>query len=452
VTHYLLRTDPNRDLPASTDVRILDWAPGHRAATIQSGERGPEFFAGWRPTREGADLMLLGAGAYCVDRTTRRRASADAWTRQLHLQLPVADTRIWANAGWKDALGFLTGDDWQIEPYLERRHPLAGVPGVPKRDNPAGLDVDGVCLFSGGLDSLCGLIDLLEADPQRRLCLVSHHEGGQASTAQATLFNKLVEHYGTGRIISRRLYLRPAPPNQFQARPLPRGRENTTRSRSLLFLSTALAIATSTGPELPVFVPENGFIGVNVPLTRARAGSLSTRTTHPHFMRLLAEASRAVGVENPVINPYRLTTKGEMLARSRNPDLLRRLAPYGVSCAHPETARYAKRPQGNCGYCFPCLVRRASLAYAGWDDTTYAWDVLTEGELLNPHTRRGADLRAIINGVFIERPDRDVLRNGPLPPGEGTAFLRVWRHGLAELRTWLIQGAKGDLAALLSTS
>ncbi len=452
MTHYLLRTDPTRNLPTPTDVRILDWAPGRRAATIQSSERGLEFFAGWRPTREGADLMLLGAGAYCVDRTARRRASADAWTRQLHLRLPVADTQTWTNAGWKEALGFLTGDDWQIEPYHERHHPLAGVPGMPKRDNLVGLEVDGVCLFSGGLDSLCGVIDLLEDDPQRRLCLLSHHEGGQASIAQATLFNKLVEHYGAGRIISRRLYLRPAPSNQFQARPLPRARENTTRSRSLLFLSTALAMATATGPELPVYVPENGFIGVNVPLTRARAGSLSTRTTHPHFMRLVAEANNAVGVENPVVNPYRLTTKGDMLARSRNPDLLRRLAPYSVSCAHPETARYAKRPQGNCGYCFPCLVRRASLAHAGWDDTTYAWDVLTEGGLLDPRTRRGADLRAIINGVFAERPDRDVLRNGPLPTGEGAAFLRVWRQGLAELRTWLVQGAKGDLAALLSAS
>ncbi|MFY1574210.1 Qat anti-phage system QueC-like protein QatC [Verrucosispora sp. WMMD703] len=452
MTSYLLRTDLAHPLPPSPDVRILDWAPGNRAATMQTGERGPEFFAGWRPTRAGADLMLLGAGAYCVDRTARRRPTADAWTRSLQLRVPVADADVWASAKWDTALGFLTGDDWHIEPYYERRHPLVRVPGVPRGDRPMGLEADGICLFSGGLDSLCGVIDLLEEDPQRRLCLLSHHEGGQASTAQVALLGELVAHYGRERITSRRLYLRPAPSNQFQARPLPTGRENTTRSRSLLFLSTALAMATATGPDVPVYVPENGFIGINVPLTRARAGSLSTRTTHPHFMHLLAEASTTVGVPNLVINPYRLTTKGEILAQSRNPGLLRRLAPLSVSCAHPETARYAKRPQGNCGYCFPCLIRRASLAHVGWDTDTYAWNVLAEGALLEPRTRRGADLRAIISGAFTNRPDRDILRNGPLPRGEGTAFLRVWRQGLVELRTWLEQGAKGDLAALLGAS
>ena len=451
MTHYELRTDLSSDLPPSEDIRILDWAPGDRAATIQTGERGPDFFAGWRPTRAGADLMLLGAGAYCVDRTARRRVTDDAWTRQLRLKLPVADTQTWNDASWAGVLSFLTGDTWQIDPYHEDHHPLDGVPGVPIGESPLGLDVDGVCLFSGGLDSLCGVIDLLEEDSQRRLCLLSHHEGGQASTAQSVLFDSLTNHY-EGRLISRRLYLRPAPSSQFQARPLPRDRENTTRSRSLLFLSTALAMATAVSPELPVYVPENGFIGVNVPLTRARAGSLSTRTTHPHFMHLLAQASNAVGVANPVINPYRLATKGEMLVESRNPTLLRQLAPLSVSCAHPETARYAKRPQGNCGYCFPCLIRRASLAHVGWDDTPYAWDVLTEDELLSPRAQRGADLRAIINGVFVDRPDRDVLRNGPLPLGEGAAFLRVWRQGLTELRAWLTQGATGNLALMLSTS
>jgi hypothetical protein len=446
---YMVRTDLNYPLPRAEDVRVLDWAPGQRAATVQIGERGTEFFAGWKPTRAGADLMLLGASAYCADRTARRRHTADAWTRQLSLRLPVAEPQAWNDPVWAATLGFLTGDDWQIEPYHEGRHPF---PGASDNDSPIGLDVDGVCLFSGGLDSLCGVIDLLEENPRRRLCLLSHHEGGQASIAQVTLLRHLIEHYGAERISSRRLYLRPAPANQYQARPLAHGRENTTRSRSLLFLSTALAMATAISPDLPVYVPENGFIGVNVPLTRARVGSLSTRTTHPHYMRLLAAASAAAGVPNPVINPYRLTSKGEMLADSRNPELLRRLAPHSVSCAHPETARYAKRPQGNCGYCFPCLIRRASMAHVGWDGGGYAWDVLTEGDLLQARTRRGADLRAIIRGVFTDRPDRDVLRNGPLPPGESRAFLRVWRQGLSELHDWITAGARGQLAAMVSSS
>lgn len=445
MTSYLLRTDLSAQLHEPPDVRVLDWAPGDRAATVQTGERGHDFLAGWQSTRAGSDLMLLGAAAYCVDRTARRRGTADGWTRDLQLRLPVGDPSVWTGDVWAPSLRFLTGDDWDIQPYLNARDPLAAVAGAPGHDGPAGLDVDAVCLFSGGLDSLCGVIDLLEEEPDRRLCLLSHHEGGQASIAQQRLFAALVEQYGTGRIVHRRLYLRPAPANTFQARPLPPGRENTTRSRSLLFIATALALAAACGPRTPVYVPENGFIGINVPLTRARVGSLSTRTTHPHFMRLLGTASATIGVPNPIVNPYRTTTKGEMLVRSRNSDLLHHLAAHSVSCAHPETARFARRPQGNCGYCFPCLIRRASLAYAGWDDDDYAWDVLTEGELLDRGSRRGADLRAIVRGAFADRPDRDVLRNGPLPLGEADAFLGVWRRGLSEIRTWLTDNAHGEL-------
>lgn len=307
-------------------------------------------------------------------------------------------------------------------------------------------------LFLRRLDSLCGVIDLLEEDPKRRLCLLSHHEGGQASTAQQLLLDELNGHYGAERIISRRLYLRPAPANNQQARPLPRPRENTTRSRSLLFLSAALALAAADGPETPVYVPENGFIGINVPLTRSRVGSASTRTTHPHFMNQLGAAATAIGVPNSVLNPYRLRTKGEMLAESRNTELLRRLAPISVSCSHPETARYVGRKQGNCGYCFPCLIRRASLAYVGWDHDEYAYNVFDEQDLtilLNRRSRRGADLRAVAAGAFADRPDRDVLRNGPLPQGERAAFTGVWRRGLAELRAWLASAARGALTELV---
>ncbi|WP_116052027.1 Qat anti-phage system QueC-like protein QatC [Amycolatopsis palatopharyngis] len=454
MTTYLVRADLTAPVTEPDDVRLLDWAPGRIAATIQTGDAGPEFFTGWLPPRAAADLLLLGAAVYCADKTTRRRGTPDSWTRDIALKVPVESTAAWRNADFDAALRFLTGDHWEIQPYNSSQHPLAGMADVSLAERPIGLGVDGVCLFSGGLDSLCGVIDLLEEDPERRLCLLSHHEGGQASTAQQLLLDELGEHYGAERIRSRRLYLRPAPPNNHQARPLPRPRENTTRSRSLLFLSAALALAAAEGPAVPVYVPENGFIGINVPLTRARVGSASTRTTHPHFMHLLATASAAIGVSNRVINPYRLRTKGEILAESRNAALLRRLAPLSVSCSHPETARYVGRKQGNCGYCFPCLIRRASLAHVGWDDDEYAYNVFAEDDstiLLNRRSRRGADLRAVIVGAFADRPDRDVLRNGPLPQCERAAFTGVWRRGLAELRTWLASGARGPLAELVES-
>jgi hypothetical protein len=139
-----------------------------------------------------------------------------------------------------------------------------------------------------------------------------------------------------------------------------------------------------------------------------------------------------------------------MLESSRNSELLRDLSFLSVSCSHPEVARYARRPQGNCGYCFPCLIRRAAMARAGWDNADdYSWDALSDPALLDTGSDRSADLRAVIIGTRPGRPDRDVLRNGPLPAGERRAFLDVWRRGSTEVRSWLTTGATGALAEQL---
>ena len=72
-------------------------------------------------------------------------------------------------------------------------------------------------------------------------------------------------------------------------------------------------------------------------------------------------------------------------------------------------------------------------------------------QLLDPRTRRGADLRAVVTGVLAERPDIDVLRNAPLPSGERTEFLNVWRRGRTELRSWINDKATGPLRARFAT-
>ncbi len=141
-----------------------------------------------------------------------------------------------------------------------------------------------------------------------------------------------------------------------------------------------------------------------------------------------------------------------MLAGSQNADLLEQLAPASVSCSHPEVARWVDGEQGNCGYCFPCLIRRASLAKVGWDDRSAVWwDALSDGDLLTDvSSARGRDLRAVVNAVFADRPDTDLLRNAPLPTGLRSDNLDVWRRGNAELKSWLTAGATGPLATLVT--
>jgi 7-cyano-7-deazaguanine synthase in queuosine biosynthesis len=442
MTSYVVRTDLRLPLPADSSVRVLDWAPASHASTIHVSANGGDFFGGWRPEPAALDLLVLAAAVYCVDKTALRSDAPDLWTRELAVEVPVRAPQRWRSSGVVEALRFLSGDRWSFHFDASEHDPLDGVPGVPDEPTPA-ADATTVSLFSGGLDSLIGVIDFLERHPDEALLLVSHTEGGQTSPAQDRLLAALRAHYGVDRLPWRRIFVRPAPEDARQARALPAAKENSTRSRSALFLSAAAALASSIGPNVPVLIPENGFIGINVPLTRARSGSYSTRTTHPHFLAQLGSAWRAVGVTNPICNPYRLMTKGEMLQQSANASLLETLAPQSVSCSHPEAARWVGKPQGNCGYCFPCLIRRASMASVGWDDSGhYSWDALTGVDLLDRDTDRNRDLRAVLNGAWENRPDRDVLRNGPIPNGEHAQFIRVWREGLAELRAWLA-GASG---------
>jgi hypothetical protein len=114
-----------------------------------------------------------------------------------------------------------------------------------------------------------------------------------------------------------------------------------------------------------LYVCENGFISINPPLTGARLGSLSTRTTHPVFLGLVQQLIDAAGLLVRVENPYQLKTKGEMLHECTNKALLRAHASEATSCG-----RFKQFGYTHCGRCVPCLVRRAAFRASGMIDKT----------------------------------------------------------------------------------
>src|SRR5690606_23689563 len=147
-------------------------------------------------------------------------------------------------------------------------------------------------------------------------------------------------------------------------------------SRSFLFLSLGVATASAAGITAPLTIAENGLISLNVPLTPARGGSSSTRTTHPHFIELYRGLLKKLSLPVTLALPYRFKTKGEMLAEVRDKDLLKNTAALTMSCSHPEAGRYQGYSPGNhCGYCVPCIIRRASMTHANIDDASYNVDV-----------------------------------------------------------------------------
>lgn len=431
MTVFQLRTDRDQSLDPDPDLLVLDWWRGDQRSTVHSTW---EFLRGLAPSSVAMDFLALSVAVYCADKVALRRAAADGWTRELEVRVPVTEPDRFETARPRliESLDFLTGDRWNLG---FRPRARGGGQTCTSR-----LDAESVCLFSGGLDSLAGAIDLLH-DGSATL-LLGHHDGGIIAHTQTSLRDGLAAHFGRGSARLRQLFLAPATATTRQARPLPPDREDTTRSRSLLFIAAGLAIADGLGPGAPLYMPENGFIGINVPLVPARTGSLSTRTTHPYFLSGVGEVCELLDIGHRIENPYRLRTKGEVLRDCRNTELLSALALGSLSCAHPSAGRWRKRPQGNCGYCWPCLIRRSSMHHVGWDaPDQYSRDAMSEDELLDSSSEAGASLRAMLASMGAPSDRYAVLHNGPIPSSETLAFDEVYRRGRTELRAWLDSGA-----------
>jgi hypothetical protein len=120
------------------------------------------------PGQSVAAFLLAALGVWAADKFLPRGAAPDAWTRQITLHLPVSADWLPLADRMSRLLNFLTGDDWTLK--LRQASLDLGLKGAWPHD----WRPDGVMLFSGGLDSLVGAIDSLEAE--ERLLLVSHYD------------------------------------------------------------------------------------------------------------------------------------------------------------------------------------------------------------------------------------------------------------------------------------
>lgn len=420
-------------LPLVAGERALDHGLGRALADLGR--------LGVHPTELGVDLLVLAAHVHAADtRVSRGSETQEGWTRELRLVVPVSDPARWTDAAaiFERLLNFLTGDQWTLQFRARPRRFAAVAPPRPAR--LIGPPFDNLALFSGGLDSLIGAIDTLEAG--RTPLLISHAGDGATSDAQTTLFDALKAEY-RGRSFNRlRLWM--AFPDG-----LVRGSdgENTTRGRSFLFFAIGVFAGTGLEQASTLKVPENGLIALNVPLDPLRLGALSTRTTHPFYIARWNDALRVLGIDVTIENPYWDKTKGEMVRGCANAALLRRLTPASLSCSSPSKGRWQGLGTQHCGYCLPCLIRRASLVTGlrpDPDPTVYTVDDLT-ARPLNTRESEGVQVRSFqlaierlrsrpqLASVLIHKP-------GPLfdePPARQAALAEVYRRGLEEVGTIL---------------
>jgi len=300
------------------------------------------------------DLLTIAMAVAAADLAGHRQQSPNGWTRDFDLEIAVADPVFWSSqrALLAETLSFLSTDIWRLD-FLPNG--VAPVPPAEPNDGPE----TAVVLLSGGLDSLTGAIDL--AAGGAKLVAVSHLVRGDAEKQE-----EFARAIGGG--------LRHIQLNHNAQVPDPES-PPTQRARSLAFLAYGVAVASATkayrnGATTPLYICENGFIAINPALTNARIGSLSTRTAHPRYLRLLQRLLDNADLRVAVSNPCALMTKGEMLRSCRDQSLLQTYAGRSTSCG-----RFLRYGYRHCGRCVPCQIRRAAfLAWGQPDPTTYVYE------------------------------------------------------------------------------
>lgn len=370
---------------------------------------------GLAPSRQAWDFASFAMAVVAADEAVSRERSPDGWTRQIDLTVAVAAPDFWNTqaARLTQALRFLSGDIWEIR--------FIGGGGAPApRTGSRPRPEDMVCLLSGGMDSLIGAIDVVGEGLNP--LLVSQMAKGD--TQDQKLFASSI---APG---SRHLQL------NHHARP-PHASERSQRARSIAFLGFGVLASSclqrhADGAIIELRVPENGFISQNVPLTPLRTGSLSTRTTHPFFLRLIQETLDDAGLRVLINNPYEHQTKGEMLRRCTDPALLAKLVDRSTSCG-----RYSRTGFQHCGRCVPCQVRRGAYLAWGRPDTThggYKYGPLGQND--ERHARFD-DVRSVAIAIeTVRRRGLDALIGGSMNRqllGNPVLYRQVVQNGIAEL-------------------
>lgn len=386
------------------------------------------------------DLFIIALSVFAVDKRVPRSKFPDAWTRTVRVNIPVLEIEKWeaVKLELEKMLSFLSGDIWSFT--FRPTNPENRYQDCHKREprrNEMLDHINAVSLFSGGMDSYCGAYELLSQG--KNVVFVGFKEYDRLKDVQADLLAGIqATAPNTESILFRFTAKAYAPIGDMLHKA-----ENTSRSRSFLFLCVALCVADLIGDNIPVYIPENGFIGLNLPITSGRKGSCSTRTTHPYFLRMFNTILANIGLNHEIINPYAFKTKREMVRDNKERQGFLANIHKTISCSHPRNGRWQgiTQPQ-NCGYCYPCLIRQSSLLDVNVPSEHYVHDAISYDYILHATNSTRSDIVDLLSSVALAKKSTDeeliarIQRTGHLSRDETISFLHVYKetiHDLLEL-------------------
>ncbi len=402
------------------------------------------------------DMFLVSSIVYGIDNLFDRYFySIDGWARDFEVVLPVRNIEQWKNNKTilVDCLTFLTGDYWQIE-FTEIALEYLYYPRKNRRKSKIPLydknKYQFASLFSGGLDSLVGAVDLLEQlESSKKILLISHFDSNSVgpNSDQEKLIKYLKTNY-TNKIdwLQSTITLSNKDDQSNYV-----NKDSNYRSRSILFLGIANYLINTIQNVNSLIIPENGTISLNYPLTLSRSSSLSTRTTHPYFLNKLNELFCKIGINTNIVNPYFDKTKGELIDGCRNQNILEGIYHESVSCGKRGRRQYwdIKVETNHCGICMPCIYRRAALSKVNWDNQLYGNNLL---DVKNFDDYK--DLPALIDylntNLSKEAIMRNLLINGSLPLDSLETYANLIIRSRAELKDWITLKGNNEIKRMLS--
>ena len=148
-----------------------------------------------------------------------------------------------------------------------------------------------------------------------------------------------------------------------------------------------------------------------------------------------------LGIAAVLLNPYRFKTKGEMLLGCANSTFIAANYDVTVSCSSISKGRWEKRSPGHCGYCVPCLIRRASIEVAFDQDSTAYSIAHLHARPLESRKAESADVRSfqMMHRRLGKSPDLArvlIFKPGPLgdySAAEISEYANVFKRGIAEV-------------------
>ncbi|MBI5788776.1 MAG: hypothetical protein HZA78_07990, partial [Candidatus Schekmanbacteria bacterium] len=150
------------------------------------------------------DLLEIAAYVYCADQAATRGGDGVQnfganWRRQFQFQIPVREPEIWSSepvlSSLRDTLGFLSGTNYE---FIFRK--LVNPPSLSQYldywpGGAFGFSAEEIILFSGGLDSLAGIVQDTVVD-KRKAALISHRTSPQIPQGQKKLLEDLQKRHG----------------------------------------------------------------------------------------------------------------------------------------------------------------------------------------------------------------------------------------------------------------